>query len=330
MTNESDKSQGVDVTGILERNAKNFGTTTDELLRRGGSLKAIQARNRSHREMRDDGMTFQAIGDVTGGRDHSTIMHNVGRDIAAGSEILEISKAELDLEIGQYLQENFPGVFLEDICEKNRNKRIVVPRQALTRHLFYDTGFNVVRIRDLLHRDHSTILYAINKPEDEMQLKIEAWKQSEEQKSKKAAEKTEKVQLDLKIKQQLEEEKERNSEMSAIIFTVVASTYQLEEDKIISRSNQKEVIWARHLIAYFSRQYTNLLLIEIAKTLNRSDHSIPINSIMRVEEKIEQDKYVKEEIELMRENILDLASASNKIIANSYNEAADTEILPSF
>jgi len=64
---------------ILERAARVNGCTVSEICGSRGSKRAILARSEAAYECQQAGMSSVAIGRVLGGRDHSTVLHLIGR-----------------------------------------------------------------------------------------------------------------------------------------------------------------------------------------------------------------------------------------------------------
>lgn len=88
------------------------------------------------------------------------------------------------------------------------------------------------------------------------------------------------------------------------IVSQVSQFYKVSEKDILGHSRTKERAWARHVAIYLSRTILNTAFKEIGKHFNR-DHSTIMSSVTKVETTIKNKRESLEEIELLKNLILD-------------------------
>jgi chromosomal replication initiator protein len=74
------------------------------------------------------------------------------------------------------------------------------------------------------------------------------------------------------------------------IVKTVASSLGVETSKIYSPSRHRRVVMARSLAIYLARQLTTMSYPELARALNRSNHSTIVTAAQRVERQIKQQQ----------------------------------------
>lgn len=88
------------------------------------------------------------------------------------------------------------------------------------------------------------------------------------------------------------------------IVNQVSQFYKINEKDILGNSRTKDIAWARHVAIYLSRTILNTAFKEIGKYFNR-DHSTIMSSVTKVETTIKNKRESLEEIELLKNLILD-------------------------
>ncbi len=88
------------------------------------------------------------------------------------------------------------------------------------------------------------------------------------------------------------------------ILKSVAEFYEIEEKDIISKSRKRELVKSRQIIIYLLRKELSYSYPHIGKKIGKKDHTTIIHSYRKIEKKIKEDEDIREEIYLIRENIL--------------------------
>ena len=83
------------------------------------------------------------------------------------------------------------------------------------------------------------------------------------------------------------------------IQTAVSSFYKISVSDIVSKSRVKQTAFARHVAIYLSREIINLPQSTIGHEFNR-DHSTVNYSLSCIEDKIKEDRQIREELEAIR------------------------------
>ena len=173
-----------------------------------------------------------------------------------------------------YLQDKFPGVKLDDSGKTGS----AVPRQALIRHLVIDFGLSSDSVSRILNMHTLTIRAALKKEPDFFEQQVLKWKKREQQE-------LQRTKRDLFVKKAIE---------------VVAAHYLLDSsDDMFSRTRTKRLNHPRQTLMYILFKETDLNLKEIARILGRSDHTITLNAIARVEKALEDDEDLGERIKAL-------------------------------
>ena len=88
------------------------------------------------------------------------------------------------------------------------------------------------------------------------------------------------------------------------IIAAVAKKYNLNEKKIIGKSRQMELVFARHVAMFLCRDLTKTSLNSIGVFFNNRDHSTVIHACKTIEEKMQADSGVKQDILNIKEQLV--------------------------
>lgn len=228
-----------DAVHILQTNALLNGLTPEVVVGRGRTPLVAAVRHEVAAQLREGGYPYREIGQILGGRDHSTVMHSVRRALATRKEVFE-------------------GTSGLQIC---------IPAK--------DMDFTPA-----------------SRPIDPERL---AWL------NRKAEIKAE--------KERRLEEIERNKAVVLVTFPIVADHYGVEPEDIVSEKRPKVLVHPRQTILYILSRETSLSLAKVAELVGRSDHTITLNAIERVEEHLAQDEHFQERMDKLIEEIRRAASS---------------------
>ncbi|MCD5397037.1 MAG: chromosomal replication initiator protein DnaA, partial [Candidatus Pacebacteria bacterium] len=89
------------------------------------------------------------------------------------------------------------------------------------------------------------------------------------------------------------------------IIKSVADFYGLKKEGLFSQSKKKEVVKPRQVAMYLLRKETTMSYSGIAEKFNRKDHTTIIYACKQIEAKIENDDNYKQEIDLIKQRIID-------------------------
>jgi chromosomal replication initiator protein len=67
-----------------------------------------------------------------------------------------------------------------------------------------------------------------------------------------------------------------------VVLNVVSIYTGLSKDEIIKKCRKREIIFARHLVCYFTRKFTNLALSTIGEHFGGQDHTTVLNGDRKI------------------------------------------------
>lgn len=322
----------IDVNEVLQRNADRFGVTVDQILDSHRYQIPYLARKKTQRELRDLGLPFAKIGEITN-RHHSTVIHSVQKDVEetgipllifqneplpkkVTSERVILTHEELDRSASTFLSQSFPEISLGDISSVNVKSEISIAGQALSRHLYYDLGAYQLQIARFLGKHHTTILHAINIPEDKFQGKIDKWNQKRARETELEVKPRQLTKAEREI-QEKEERAKKDEIFAQITLEVVAKDYGVTVEQIIAPSRKKRVMQPRKTAQYIIYEGTEWKWGKVSEVVGRTDHSTAINAYNTVVNRLGFDEEFKgrvvaltEEINLLTERILKMPQAT--------------------
>ena len=88
------------------------------------------------------------------------------------------------------------------------------------------------------------------------------------------------------------------------IISTVAKKYNLNEKKIMGKSRQMELVFARHVAMFLCRELTKTSLNSIGAFFNNRDHSTVIHACKTMEEKIQADSGIKQDLVNIKEQLV--------------------------
>ncbi|MBU4047010.1 chromosomal replication initiator protein DnaA, partial [bacterium] len=77
------------------------------------------------------------------------------------------------------------------------------------------------------------------------------------------------------------------------IQKIVTNYYTIKINSLLSKKRTKDIVLARQVAIYLSRELTDLSLISIGEVFGRRDHTTIIHSYTKIKNKIEKDKSFK-------------------------------------
>lgn len=101
----------------------------------------------------------------------------------------------------------------------------------------------------------------------------------------------------------LDQKSKREKVKPKDIIKTIAKEYQITSKDILSRSRKAEIAFARQVVMYLLREEFGMKLEEIAKTLNRKDHTTVIHAVDKIKSKLEIDKGFDEQLQNIKNNI---------------------------
>jgi chromosomal replication initiator protein len=87
------------------------------------------------------------------------------------------------------------------------------------------------------------------------------------------------------------------------ITKIVCLYFDLEENKLREKTRKKEVVLARQLAMYLSKELTKCSLKTIGLNFGGRDHSTVIHACTSIEDSILKDKSLKEVVDSLRNQI---------------------------
>ena len=88
------------------------------------------------------------------------------------------------------------------------------------------------------------------------------------------------------------------------IMNAVAEHYNIDISELLSSSRRSEVVFPRQIIYYLCSTMTGETQQNIAKLLDRKDHSTVISGSNKIKEKVEKDENFRNEIEVIKNKII--------------------------
>ena len=85
----------------------------------------------------------------------------------------------------------------------------------------------------------------------------------------------------------------------------VEAYYKVSHADIISGKRSRNIVYARQIAIYLSRQLLDLPLSYIGKSFGNRDHTTVIYSISIIEEKMKGNREIREEIESIKQMIME-------------------------
>ena len=73
------------------------------------------------------------------------------------------------------------------------------------------------------------------------------------------------------------------------VFTAIKRHYNVTKEEILSENRKKEIAAARHITVYLIRKFTDMSFPNMAKILNKKNHTTCINSYQLMEKRLEHD-----------------------------------------
>ena len=88
-----------------------------------------------------------------------------------------------------------------------------------------------------------------------------------------------------------------------LILETVAEHYNITVEDITSKKRNAELIEPRHVVMYLCRNLVDIPFANIAKLLNRSDHTTVIHGVNKIAEKIKEDVEIRNKIEIIKKKL---------------------------
>lgn len=86
------------------------------------------------------------------------------------------------------------------------------------------------------------------------------------------------------------------------VQAAVEDFYHVSHNDLVSKSRSRAIAHPRQVAIYLSRELINTTYAEIGKAFNR-DHSTIVHSCLLIEKKLNEDRNLREEIEVIRKNL---------------------------
>lgn len=87
------------------------------------------------------------------------------------------------------------------------------------------------------------------------------------------------------------------------IINIVAEHFKIDKALIISDKRTKDLTLPRHICMYLCNEYTNLTQTDIAKCLNRKNHTTVINAINKIKQDINVEKDTADAVNTIKKKI---------------------------
>ncbi len=87
------------------------------------------------------------------------------------------------------------------------------------------------------------------------------------------------------------------------IISTVAEDFGINPEDITSKKRNAELVLPRHIVMYLCRNLIDVSLINIAKILNKKDHTTIMHGIKRIENDIKTNPELKEKIDIITKKI---------------------------
>jgi len=82
--------------------------------------------------------------------------------------------------------------------------------------------------------------------------------------------------------------------------------YDVPHSDLIGQKRSRKIVYARQIAIYLSRQMLNQPYNDIAKSFGGRDHTTIMYSVTNVEEKMKENRELREEIENIRKRIREM------------------------
>ena len=89
----------------------------------------------------------------------------------------------------------------------------------------------------------------------------------------------------------------------ALIIDVVSDHFGVKSDDITSKKRNQEFVLPRQIIMYLCRKLTDTSYTNIAKLLNKKDHTTIIHGCSKIESELETNKDLKNKLEIIEKKI---------------------------
>ena len=89
----------------------------------------------------------------------------------------------------------------------------------------------------------------------------------------------------------------------ALILETVAEHYNISPDDITSRKRNGELIQPRHVVMYLCRNLIDIPFTNIARLLNKKDHTTIIHGVNKITEDVEKDEELRNRIDVIRKKL---------------------------
>ncbi len=89
----------------------------------------------------------------------------------------------------------------------------------------------------------------------------------------------------------------------ALILETVAEHYNISPDDITSKKRNGELIQPRHVVMYLCRNLIDIPFQNIAKLLNKKDHTTIIHGVNKITEEIEKDGELRNKVEIIKKKL---------------------------
>ena len=88
-----------------------------------------------------------------------------------------------------------------------------------------------------------------------------------------------------------------------IIIQVVADHFGIKAEDITSKKRTSEIVIPRQVVMYLCRELTDNSLKNIAKVLDKKDHSTIINGITKIQDEINNNSDFANQIDIIKKKI---------------------------
>ena len=89
----------------------------------------------------------------------------------------------------------------------------------------------------------------------------------------------------------------------ALILETVAEHYNISPDDITSKKRNGELIQPRHVVMYLFLNLSDIPFQNIAKLLNKKDHTTIIHGVNKITEEIEKDGELRNKVEIIKKKL---------------------------
>ena len=89
----------------------------------------------------------------------------------------------------------------------------------------------------------------------------------------------------------------------SLILETVAEHYNISADDITSKKRNGELIQPRHVVMYLCRNLIDIPFANIAKLLNKKDHTTVIHGVNKITEEIEKDEELHNKVEIIKKKL---------------------------